>query len=60
MSNDDMKLPDGKSCRDCTAFRRCRALFGCKPHYTTCDFAPSRFHERDKSLDEIAELHREF
>ena len=42
---DDMKLPDGKTCLDCTSFRRCRNLIGIKGKETSCDWSPSRFHE---------------
>lgn len=41
----DMELPEGKTCKDCVNFRRCSGLFGAKETWTTCDFAPSRFRE---------------
>jgi len=46
MIEDDMKLPEGKTAESCGHFKRCSSMFGCKPHYTTCDFAPSRYVEK--------------
>lgn len=40
---DDMGLPAGKTCKDCSNFSFCVGLFGCKPTYTKCDWSPSRF-----------------
>lgn len=48
---DSMKLPDGKACSDCHWFKRCVALFGCKPTNTSCDWAPSRFLQLAPSPD---------
>jgi hypothetical protein len=45
MPDPSMLLPPGKACGDCAHLARCRMLFGCKPTSTTCDWAPSRFHE---------------
>ncbi len=47
---DDMKLPPGRSCADCTNYHRCLAFIG--PAYinenaTRCDWAPSRFRLAD-------------
>ena len=46
MSDDDMKLPVGKTCGDCLHFGRCKWLVGVRGKETTCDFAPSRFQEK--------------
>lgn len=44
---DDMKLPPGRVCSDCTHWRRCRALIWTLcPMGGWCDFAPSRYRER--------------
>jgi hypothetical protein len=39
----NMNLPDGKTCADCTHYYRCSKLVGVKGNETYCDFAPSRF-----------------
>ena len=49
MTDDDMKLPLGKTCNDCVHDRRCKAMFGVKGNETTCDFAPSRFHQKQSN-----------
>lgn len=43
-AENEMKLPQGKTCGDCAHVRRCRA-FGFTPSETetSCDFHPSRF-----------------
>ena len=46
-----MKLPKGKTAESCEHFKRCSSMFGCKPHYTTCDFAPSRYVEKTPTSD---------
>ena len=38
-----MKLPAGKTCGGCSNFAGCKALFGCKPDNTQCDYFPRRF-----------------
>lgn len=43
--DDDMKLPEGKTCGDCRHIKRCTALFGVKATNTFCDFAPSCFSD---------------
>jgi len=43
---DDMLLPSGRSCADCTNYHRCRAFIGAKwinEKSTRCDWSPSRF-----------------
>lgn len=45
-SNDDMRLLDGKTCRDCGSFKTCSGLFNCKPGNKSCDWSPSRFNSR--------------
>lgn len=42
----DMKLPEGKTCGDCTHYKRCWALFECPATNAECDWAPSRFRQR--------------
>lgn len=46
MSDQDMKLPEGKTCADCAHYKRCEALFDCPTTNTECDWAPSRFRQR--------------
>lgn len=46
MSDQDMKLPEGKTCGDCAHYKRCKALFDCPAENTQCDWAPSRFRQR--------------
>ena len=52
-NEDDMKLPKGKTAESCINYPKCSKIYGCKPHYTSCDFAPSRYKE------EIIELKME-
>jgi len=56
VSDDDMKLPPGKTCGDCAHLRRCKALFGCKPTNTECDFSPSRFVARSEMPIQLLDL----
>lgn len=42
-SDNSMRLPPGKTCRDCAHFNKCAWLINCKPTNKTCDWAPSRF-----------------
>lgn len=46
MVNDDMKLPEGKTCGDCAHYSKCEWLIRCKSNNTECDWAPSRFFEK--------------
>lgn len=47
--NENMKLPDGKTCKDCFYFKKTYVwLIQCKPDRTTCDWSPSRFTEIKK------------
>lgn len=46
----EMKLPDGKTCRDCRSYSSCLALFSCPPTNTSCDWHPSKFRERPDSV----------
>lgn len=41
--NDDMSLPEGKTCGDCVHCRRCTLMFGHIPEDQSCDWSPSRF-----------------
>lgn len=54
--NSDMALPIGKTCGDCAHFKRCVALFGCKPTNITCDWSPSRFQLSSKASAESRAL----
>jgi hypothetical protein len=38
-----MDLPPGKTCADCTHFRRCNLMFGHIAADESCDWLPSRF-----------------
>lgn len=40
----DMALPDGKTCGDCWHFKRCNSIFGHIAADEVCDWVPSRFH----------------
>lgn len=46
VSEESMKLPEGKTCADCAHTKRCCAMFGVKPTNTECDFYPIRFVKR--------------
>lgn len=42
----DMKLPEGKTCDDCFAFSFCNGI-GCSwPGRTACDYWPNRFKQK--------------
>jgi hypothetical protein len=43
MSEEDMKLPGGKTCKDCLHYRKCARLVGVGPNWKSCDWSPSRF-----------------
>ena len=43
----DMKLPDGWTCKQCIFFKRCQMLISVQGHETTCDWSPSRFRKAD-------------
>lgn len=42
---DQMNLPEGKTCGDCVHCRRCTLMFGHIPADEACDWSPSRFRE---------------
>ena len=42
-TGDDMDLPPGKTCADCTHCNRCTIMFGHIPADESCDWSPSRF-----------------
>ena len=54
MSDESMKLPEGKTCADCYACRHCTAIYGVKPENTKCDFYPVRFTEIAVRIQELA------
>lgn len=41
----DMALPEGKYCRDCIFFYRCRMIYGHIAEDEVCDWSPSQFLE---------------
>ena len=43
MTNEDMKLPDNKTCGDCAHLFRCIKLFGAQLTNMECDFFPIKF-----------------
>lgn len=43
---DEMRLPDGRTCRQCVHFARCTFLIGVHPDSTVCDWHPSQFAEK--------------
>ena len=47
----EMRLPEGKSCGDCTHHRRCFGLGFSEVGRTSCDFHPSRYRPAAKFLD---------
>ena len=60
MSMDDMKLPEGKIANSCIHFNKCSKMFGCKKHYTNCDFSPSRYREDlQQEIDRLKHTIRE-
>lgn len=42
---DQMNLPEDKTCGDCVHCRRCTLMFGHIPTDEACDWSPSRFRE---------------
>jgi hypothetical protein len=46
--NEDMKLPENKTCNDCIHSIRCTKLFGAQLTNTECDFLPIRFVQKDE------------
>jgi len=40
---DDMKLPEGKTCGDCAHLDWCKTFISVNPANTHCDWSPSRF-----------------
>lgn len=59
-ARDNMRLPDGKTCKDCLHVQRCEYLISRKGTETECDFYPSMFcddvltiYNRDGTTTEI-------
>ena len=48
IGDNEIKLPNNKTCGDCVHFKRCNYLFSAQLNYTNCDFYPIRFKEKDK------------
>lgn len=47
-ANESMNLPQGKTCADCKWFKpKCEWLISCPPTNTRCDWAPSRFVQKE-------------
>lgn len=46
---ENMKLPEGKACGDCSSFNRCASLFGQISSDQVCDFSPNRFQEKQEA-----------
>lgn len=55
--NEDMKLPEGKTCADCVHVKRCTSMFGVNTTDTECDFGPSRFVEANRPVDRVVIPH---
>ena len=49
--DDEMKLPEGKTCEDCFHLYKCTQLFNVTITNTVCDFYPSRFFELAQSKE---------
>ena len=47
-SDDDMKLPEGKTCGDCHYYRFCCGFFMCPQQNTKCDWSPSKYVGREE------------
>jgi hypothetical protein len=41
--DEEMRLPEGKTCCDCTHSKRCFGMGYSEPGRTSCDFWPTRF-----------------
>lgn len=54
MPEDDMKLPEGKTCASCFHLQKCVELFGGDPTYDYCSFSPSRYVEKTKTNQHYA------
>lgn len=46
-TRENMQLPDGVTCGDCTFYTTCSATFGCSSSSTNCDWSPRRFRRRE-------------
>lgn len=44
----EMDLPEGKTCGDCKHFYRCFKIYGHIAEDESCDWAPSRFSQKEK------------
>lgn len=51
MMDSEMKLPEGRTCGECYAFKHCKGLFGCKSYNTECDYFPVRFRIKTPPRD---------
>jgi len=43
--DEDMVLPEGKTCKDCVFFQRCHGIYGHIAEDEVCDWSPSQFVE---------------
>ena len=48
--DDDQDLPPGKTCLACVSFKLCQILGVAKPNHVWCDWAPSRFREKETEV----------
>lgn len=53
---DEMQLPEGKTCADCTYCRKCVSIWGAKETNVRCDFNPSRFTQRLQETDNFPHI----
>ena len=51
---EDMKLPEGKTCGDCAQFSRCAALIAQIEKDEVCDWSPSRFREKAQQGEAVS------
>jgi len=45
MCEENMKLPEGKTCSDCIQFNYCKEFLSLSGDETNCDWSPSYFSE---------------
>ena len=55
-----MKLPEGKTCNDCSHVERCISMFGAKRENTSCGFEPIRFVAKQKEFEETRTMNRDY
>ena len=50
MGDNDIMLPEGKTCKDCKHYHRCGQFINIDGDEIQCDFSPSRFALSEKEL----------